>query len=349
MGDTLGCGTYEVLLLSRGGRELLGEFSCTALEWQRMLDDTSQATVRTDGCPDVIPRSWRHEVGIYRDGQLVWAGPVYQPHSEPSGDHQQLVVLARGISAWWDRRRIHHDHDYSLSPTDLAYIFAQLSIDAMQPDNSPGLTVATTPTGIKGVVVVKASQNLMAGAELRTLADAGLDWTEVGRDILCGGTTVPTADLGTLTDEDFAFPPTVTYDGSSQANSETVIGAGIGADGSTIYATSADAAAATLDGLLELTDTASSLQDYDSVLASAESLRALVTDPVLVSNCVLSPDAPVTIDQLVAGATVRLELTDTLLPVSGRYRLQQLDVSVQFASGELTEQVKPTFQPEGTT
>lgn len=343
----LGCGTYEALVLTRGGRSIVCSIPWSTVDWTRVLDDTSEGKTSTIGlpencCDDLAQiRAWRHELALYRDGELVWVGPIYLPKAPPD----QYEVSARGLTSWWDHRLIHEDHNYTVG-TDLATIFEDLAADAMAPDPSPGLVVATTPCGVLGTMDILATQHLMAGPKLRELAKIGIDWTEVGRSVLVGGAVVPTASIGTFLDEHFVTPPTPRIDGSAQANAWLVKGSGGGAAGDEVYAYDSDPTAAVVDGLLESVASVSTIENYESALAAAQSRVALTTEVIAVENCVLTPDAPFTIDQLVPGATCRLALEETCIPVFGSYRLQKV---AGHASSPDGEKITLTFQPIGTT
>lgn len=341
---TLGCGEYEVHVRTRGGAELVAVMPWTSLTWERVLDDTSAASVVADtDCCDLLSeiRSWQHEIGIYRDGVLVWAGPVF----DPTAPAQAFQVEARDLSAWWDHRLIHSDYNFA-SPTDLATIFEVFSDDAMAPDNSPGLYVTTTPCGVDGVRQVLALQHQMAGQQLRDLARIGVDWTVVGRDVLAGGLVIPTEPIGTLTDEHFVSRPTVNRDGSEKANLWVVRGSG-GTDlGDAIYGTAEDTTAATLDGLLESVATDSTILDSDSATAGAQSRVEITADILLVENAILAPSAPVTVSELVPGSLCDLRLGDPCYPASGRFRLQKVEGTAQASDG--SEAITIVFQPPGT-
>lgn len=345
---TLGCGVYEALILTRGGGTIVCDYPWTSLSWSRVLDDTSDGAGGIDGvpencCDDLAGISpWRHELAMYRDGDLVWVGPVKVPRAQPD----QFDVSAAGITAWWDHRLIHENHDYS-TETDLATIFQQISDDAMAPDPSPGLEVSTTPSGVLGTMEILATQHLLAGTKLRELSKIGVDWTEVGRTVVAGGAVVPSAGvLGPFLDEHFISPPNPRLDGSSQANAWLVKGSGGGAAGDEVYAYDADPGAALIDGLLESVASVSTIENFDSALAAARSRLALTSNVIAVENCVLSPDAPFTIDQLVPGVACRLALEETCIPVFGLYRLQKVAGNVSAPDGE---RITLTFQPLGST
>lgn len=351
VGGVTGCGSYSAYIVPRGGGPIFATVPWSKLAWARVLDDTSAASATSDksDCNLVAGTlPWRHELSILRDGAQVWIGPVLSPSSPASTDHRQFQIDARDLSAWWDHRFIHNDYNY-VAPTDLAQIFQDFATDAMQPDNSPGLHVVTTPCGITGVMQVLASQHQIAGSQLRDLANTGIDWTVINRDVLAGGATVPVADLGTFRDEHFINLPLVHTDGSVQTNLWIVRGSGGGAAGDTIYAASADAAASLLDGLLESVDTVSTIQDYVSAKAAADSRVAITKAVTGVENAVLAATAPFAVASLIPGATCRLELHDTGTPVSGRFRLQRVDCTVDaVTTGTPNEQISLIFQPIGT-
>jgi len=349
--ETLGCGVYEAYIQPRGGTREKTPFPWSQIGWARVLDDTSQASVEADGTcgiPDGDIRSWRDEISLIRDGEQVWVGPVYQPVGNPNQLPNQLRAAARDLTAWWDHRLIHQDHDYTGNPTDLATILQTLSDDAMAPDNTPGLFVTATLCGVLGQPQILAAQYQMAGQQIRTLTNSGVDWTCVNRDVLCGGSVVPTGAITpTFTDEHFVTVPTVTVDGSVQANRVIVTGAGTGVAGSTVVgAAGPDTALAMEDGLLEQVVQDTSIQDNTTAASAASSRLMLTKAAVTVTNAQLDPSAPFPISVLVPGATCYLDLAKTVIPVSGQFRLGGLQVTMQVGG---IEQVVANFQPVGQT
>jgi hypothetical protein len=346
--ERLGCGAYEAFVVERGGGATVCSVPWTTLTWGRVLDDTSTATVNAAGfssdcCAELSQiRPWRHELALFRDGSLVWVGPITVPKAPPPDTFE---ITARDLTAWWDHRLIHKDHLYD-TPTDLATIFQDISDDAMAPDPSPGLDVEPTPCGITGMMDLLAVQHLMAGPKIRDIANIGIDWTTVGREVLAGGLVVPTVSIGTFLDDHFIVPPTPRLDGTAQTNAWGVRGSGGGAAGDTIFGYSIAApSVVALDGLLEDVATVSTIQDNDSALAAAQTRTALTSAVLAVENCVLSPNAPFTIDDLVPGALCDLNLEQTCIPVVGQFRLQSVTGQGQSPDGE---QITVVFQPAGT-
>lgn len=345
--NVLGCGQYEVAILERGGRETVAVMPWTTLSWGRVLDDTSTASFENtigldaDCCAALSQvRPWRHELAIYDQDGLVWVGPIYEIRNPPGS----IKVTARDLTAWWDHRLIHDDHEYA--ETDLATIFQALADDAMAPDTSPGLTVTTSGTGIRGSRRILTAQHAMAGPALRDLTNTGIDWTTIGRTVLAGGLVVPHDPIGTFVDDHFATPPTPILDGSGQSNARTVRGAGGGQLGDTIFATAEDAFAAIADGLLETVDTVTTVTDYNSAVQAAETRLALTTAIIAVEGCLLTPAAPFTRSQLVPGSLAELRLQETCIAINAGFRLKAVQVTAQAGQDD---SVALTFQPEGTT
>jgi len=338
---TLGCGEYEAFVTTRGGLRIIGgALPWTALSWGRALDDTSEATL--DGvsgadCCDVlaVARPWRHELAVYRDGVRVWSGPLIRVNAPV----EAAKLTARDLTAWWDRRFVHDDH--SFAATDLATVFRQISEDAMEPDNTPGLYVETTPSGVLADLDVLGAQHKRAGPLLRDLANIGIDWTVVDRRILAGGLVVPTTSIGPFLIEHFVQTPTVTIDGAAQANVWHVVSGG-GSQGDSVHGHAQDQNAINADGYLEDVATVSTIQEAALAEEAAASRLALTTEPLLVERVVLSPDAPFAIDDLVPGTVCQLCL-ETCIPVDDYFRLK----SVAVTAGGKEEAVALTFEPLG--
>jgi hypothetical protein len=325
----------------------------TTLEWGRVLDDTSEASVTVAGsfatgenrCKSlagVYP--WEHEVALYRDTYRVWSGPIVSVQNPGGG---VVTLKAMDLSRWLDERFIHTDHDYPAPGSDVAVIFRDYVEDAMLPDNTPGLSVSVQPTGVVGVRSVKASEYQVAGAAIRELARTGIDWTMLDRVMYAGGQTVPQTTVLTLLDTHLATPPTVTRDGLSQLNRIVVAGSGIAVDGPSVIGEASDPASEALDGLLEGYASESEIGDVPSATAAAQTRLDLVSDtPTLLSSVDLDQTAPFSQTDLIAGILVDLRLTETDLgPVIDRYRIASIKASADSSGAET---VTLNFQPKGT-
>lgn len=342
MATTLGCGSYEVNVRTRGGGHLVGPLPWSSLSWGRKLDDTSDASVTAViglECCELLQavRPWRNEIQILRDGDEVWVGPLVVLRSDPEAPK----LSARDLTAWWDHRLIHQDHAYT--QTDLATVFQAFAVDAMAPDNSPKLNVIAHPCGVLGDYNVLASQHKKAGQLLRDLAGIAIDFTAVARDVLVGGSAITTPPIGVLVPEFFTVPPTVTLDGTNQANDWIVSGQGGGSLGDVVFGEASDLDEIGDDGLLEDVASITTIQDNAAATSAALSRVALQKEATLIERAQLVPKAPFTIAQLVPGATCRVWL-EGCVPVDDYYRLQEVAVTADASGGEAVQIV---LQPLG--
>ena len=347
--NVLGCSTYQVAVVTRGGHELVMILPWSSLSWERVLDDTSSASVSgaigsdadCEECQAMAAiRAWRHELAIYRNGELVWIGPIINKRLPPG----EFTLNARDLSAWLDHRKIHANHIYAQE--ELATIFEDLFDDAMEPDPSPNLSLSISPSGVKATKRFLRSQNLITGSQLRDITSTGIDWTTIGREIVAGGLAVPTDPVGTFVDAHFTTPPTPLFSGEQQGNAITVRGAGGGASGDRIAYTSSDFQAINDDGLLESVESVSTIKDFPSAIQASETRLALRKEVIQIENCVLAPTAPFPVSSLIPGARCPVNLQETCEPVVGTFRLKSVSTS---ASSSGDDSFTLVLQPEGTT
>lgn len=351
----IGCAGYSARVVTRGALIVVWEeIPFTSLQWGRVLDDTSSAEVQIDGLVDGCVEkqmfnaavTFEHEVELYRDGLPVWLGPLAQrTASGPRG-----TLKARDRSVWWDRRFIHAN--YAIVG-DLAAIFLTYFTDAMSVDPVAGFTCAVTPTGITGTRTVLALDHKPAAGEMRELGQIGIDWTINGPVCIAGGRTIPTAQVTVITDDDIRGDPDVLDDGLVKVNRQVITGGppidpatGQSITGPNIFGEASDATRKARDGLIELNTQDDQAGDAGSCAAGAASTLALLADGAgIISQLVLGQNAPMTIDQLIPGAIIDVELTRPAISVSGFYRIQTVDVTVD-PNGE---KVTIGVQPVGTT
>lgn len=178
------------------------------VHWERVIDDYSEARIRFrpsqgDDCcgklrmirnhvtGQVIQTGlwvWAHELALYRDGELVWQGPIFSIDElvlpDSSTDHIQIT--ARDFIGWLDRRVIHNNLMFK-TERDLSQLAAAVVRDAFAPD-PVGVTphIRVINSGRKSTMKVRYWE-AKAGEKLRDIARGGLDFTSVGRAILIKG------------------------------------------------------------------------------------------------------------------------------------------------------------------
>lgn len=352
----LGCADYSARVVTRGALNVVWEdIPFTSLTYERVLDDTSTATIQIDGvdqgCAEKTALAkcvtFQHEIALYRDGPLVWVGPLAQRAAKGT----RATLNGRDRSAWWDRRFIHAS--YALTG-DLAFIFLTYFNDAMNADPVQGFTCTVTPTLITGQRSIAALDHKTAGPELREIAAIGIDWTAIGPIILAGGKTIPAAQVPVITDQHLrGDDPDVLDDGLEKVNRQIITGqqpsdpvTGQFIDGARVFGEASSASRQARDGLIEANTQDDQADDASSCAAGAASTLALLQDgAATVSTLNLGQNAPMTIDQLVPGAIIDVELTRPAIAVSGFYRIQKVSVTVD----QNGENVSIDVQPIGTT
>lgn len=211
--SVLGCGIASAEIWTRGGGErVLALPNISAASWDRVLSDTSAGEVTLPGsvlsadpaCCETLAdvRPWKHELHIYRDDKLGWCGPITFMDIQKD----DLVIKARDLSAWLDRRVVHKAHVYGgqgpgQGDTITTTIFSDLVTDAFEPDPSPNVTLeagATSGVFAQGSYTPSAFKTV--GPLIRELAKGSIDWYVVNRTLRYsgGGVTLPGAPGGGL-------------------------------------------------------------------------------------------------------------------------------------------------------
>jgi hypothetical protein len=319
----------------------------SSLQYGRRLDDITSATV-TVGAPGLSDEAcceclsmfnpWQHEVVIFRDGALVWAGPI----TEPVFERNKVTIVARDLFEWFERRVLRRDHT---GTKDLATFFSEYAQDALDQDNSMNITISPSPTGIVGTREVLAALYRRAADELRELARTGLDFTAVGRNIRCGGEEVPTPPLIALT-EDIFDEAKLTLAGLSMGTDMIVLG-GNGSATNTPFAAEVGGLDDRL-GLVTLTFNEPGILDNQSALAAARTRHDMFKYPPPYLTGRILGRAPIRFGDLIPG--VRMDWNGDIgcRDTSGSFRLLAIDVTVDASTGGVTERIVPTLVPLGT-
>lgn len=348
----LGPPTYRVYVQQRGG-EPIAELPWTSLSWARELDDCSSASVQI---PITSPKhrlawavagleAWEHELSIHRalsdgaDPTEVWVGPIVEPGWS---DDQGVRIAARDVTQWWERRTLPYSRIWK--DTELATIFAQVADDAMALDPSPGVIVTPTPTGIRGDRSVAAFAHKLASDVLRELGRDGIDYTTIGRNVLCGGLEVPAGRLLTLADG-VLRKPQLGGQGLSTATRVHML-AGVGA------AVPIDAIVGGISqtrGLVERVFQEGSIEDHASAQQAAWTRWDALHGMPLSLKGDFDPRRGPTIAALIPGALAQAELAVGVRYVDQTVRLARVQVSATSGEQGISETVGAEFVPVGTT
>jgi hypothetical protein len=335
----LGCSTHRAAIYDRCESAKVADLDdIIQVRWERVLDGHSEAIVeigRNGSCCKALDRirTWRHELVIWRGNEQVWSGPLIMNEFGVSS----TVLRARDRWAWLDAHAIRRDMEISGDYTDVAVELLEHAL--AHPDGSQDETcilpfLDARATGVWTDVEYKAYQRSM-GAELRNLARGPLNATFIGRRLVLFG-PYPLSTTAVLQDKDFLDDITVVEDGFSYASRVIVVGEGVIAScgGTDPYY-----------GLVEriITDNTITTERAARALACAE-LSTASQPPVVVSvpsGAQLSPEAPVTISELIPGVEVPVWSKRTCREVNQRLVLTRLVVEETHAG----ERVLVTLAP----
>lgn len=154
---------------------IIAELNYSSLNWSRRQNDVSKAScVVPVDCVDVPLKGWDYVMGVYRNGEVQWSGPITGWTVSKSG---QLEIAASDIFAWAKKRFVYQDTD--LSDVDLWAYLTELFSD-LQASHSeyapwaylnPGNVHPGSTFGLDVSVALKAS-------ELRRVYDVMNDFVE---------------------------------------------------------------------------------------------------------------------------------------------------------------------------
>lgn len=343
MAAPIGCSTHSYSVTDREGRVISSGGMLTSVDYNRVLNDLSTATVEvgvTDqACCNQIGdiRSWRHTLNIYRGNDLMWSGFVLNPKWTENG----VTIQAVDIIGLLDRRVPHQDFDFEA--TDLTAIAQQLIDDALFPDDPGHEVTIVGPAGVTGGR--EYSQDVgQVGDHLRDLADTGIDFTAVGNNIVILPDDFCEV-IGRLSDVDLPDGLSVTEDGANLVTRQIVAGS----DESGIVGTAGGVNE--FYGLLELYDEQTSITTTAAATVAAQAkLNASAIVPVSIDtqNVTLAPTAPVDMVALVPGWCIDITSMATCRTVTQRLKITGLQVQEDGGTQDTPGQERITLQVTAT-
>ena len=200
MSAVVGCATdWSLVAVDRptGQRIAIPKFS--RLAGDRRQRDISQLTVqvpRTAGCCAAVSQLslWRHDLQAYREGELVWAGPLTYRARTTSGDNITLEAVDR--LGWSRVRRLRTTRTLTGEPCRL---LLRVLADSLGVEADPiAFEHRLIDTGLTRDLAWAAEDARFAWDIIRVLADSVLDLTMVGTTLRAGTTTMGTTPRGTI-------------------------------------------------------------------------------------------------------------------------------------------------------
>lgn len=367
---SLGVGVTRVFVFDRGGKIARGEITkATSVEWNRVRDDVSSATVNVTGWDTdtevllAMLRTWMYELVIYRDDERVWEGPITGLTYTPTN----VTIVAYDVMAYVQRRILRQGYNDSyrlvagvqqglLTITERASVILENSLAFMDPNVLPYLTVLSDGNDAHQSRVVP-DYTKTAWQEIDDMAsNAGLDYTVAGRRIILWDTHMPVGLLPEMRDEDFSEPLTVSEYGMQLAN-YTAVTDGQGTWGATFPAGLDSTNWYQSYGPVE--QLASSFGDDTGAVSDTASVAATVSDLVtqakrninhrwpaplvarVPDNASVNPTCNVTINQLIPGVWIPLRAEKTVRKFQ---QMQKLD-SMTFTADASGEKISVVMSP----
>lgn len=374
----LGCGRHRAYIFDRGGLVERGEVTkFTSLTWNRKRDDVSNASFVCDNYDSDLAdllrktRSWMHELVIYRDDERVWEGPIV--HREMRSN--QVTYTAWDVMAYPYRRILRQGYNDGYRVADGVQIGIKTVVERAgmilvnglsyaDPNVLPYLTLIRTGDDAQESRIVPDYTKTVWQDLDDMAANAGLDYTVVGRRIILWDTHTFIGQTNEMRDGDFTDDLIVTEYGMNLANYFGVTD-GQGAWGA------AYPLGATADnwfqayGPVEMLasgygDTAATTDNTTQTPAALVALQEKLTSqarrnignrwptPLVArvpDNSGLKPDVNVTINQLVPGIWVPLRVEKTVQPFGQMQKLDSMTVTETVEGETHTETVAVVMSP----
>lgn len=374
-GGTLGCGKHTIDIYRRGGKVRVGTItSVSHLDYSRVRDDISTARVEVSGwdvdCGNLLSKlqTWAYEVVIFRDNgysvDRVWEGPI----TKLTYEQDKVTIDAKDVIVYAYRRIIKqamNDTANGGTVTDRALRVLQ---NAFAPDD-PNVLAYLQPIFHDDDAREYRSTPAYSRTAFEEIddmaANAGLDYTAVGRSILLWSTKHRIGTLQEFRDSDFGAPPIVSEYGMSMANFYSV------SDGNGVHGEASRLGPDGIDEVYGIVEMLSSTWASDSQADSGTYTQAgLITvqnsfkdfaersisdrypPPVIVrvpDNTSLNPDAVVSIQQLVPGVLIPLRSKGTLRTVHGNQKLDALKVVEEDNSETISVTMSPFSRDDAAT
>jgi hypothetical protein len=327
---------YEVYAADRGGYPLLGRLTpLSQLRWERTRDEMSGATVDIlkpdQTCMTILQtlRAARHEVVVFRNGERVWEGPI----TRIEYGKEYVQIDAKDVLWYASRTALNPGFDHRTAIANAITVLSDVLEDCYGTALSDprGLNVGKWLTPVYGDDDPKTARFQPAYSQtvyemMESFAeDSGVDYVVVGRRILWFDTHLRGHVLPPMSDKHFLAGLIVTEYGSEMAT-RVIMTDGQGSASIEVAPTEWTNYYGLMDKVITTTNEDTQGQAVEVTEREGgrypAPLRVRVPD-----GTGLSPDAPVTIQQLIPGAAIPLRSEGTCRDVEGWQKLDAIQVS----------------------
>ena len=363
---TLGCGDNRAFIYDRGGRVLRGEVTpLTNLTWTRQRDDIGTASITTNGfgddCGDLLRtvHTWIYELVIFRDGVRVFEGPITLIEDSTDG----FTIQAKDVMGYVYRRIMRQGYNDSyhevngvveglLTVVERAGLILADALSRNDPNVLPYVSLLTYDDDARESRVVP-DFGKTAWEEIDDMAaNAGLDYSVIGRRIILNDTHRPVGRLPEFRSDFFSDAPKITEYGMLLADFYAVtnnagLWGAVERTGSPYGGIEMLVSSFGENGAGAAEVMTKAKQDSVRKVLVEQAKRGIASRypaPYIVrvpDNSMLMPEVPIGINQLVPGVWIPLRAQGTLIEISQWQKLDQ--VTVTQTNGQ--EQVRVTMSP----
>lgn len=310
-----------VQITTQGGQTVIETVDVIDGFFERSLDATSQSELvlaTNSECCDRLSRLslGQFEVEWWVDDCLSWAGPIRQI----AFGINTMTITASDLTSWWAERLLPTIVHTGVDTTD---IFVDYHNAAMRGDPVRGFGISPRPTGKLVSAAVEIEECVTAADVMNELADADIDYTAYGRNILIGPQELSTVPTITLCDDDFFGNFQVLMRGGENFATKIIAKS---ANGLTCF-TEPDPVLLSTYGLHERVIEFEFLEDKNLLQRAAESALELYSQPYYIdtgSDAGLRPGAPIPFKALIPGLRVNLVTSSTCLDIDTVLRLYKV-------------------------
>jgi hypothetical protein len=207
----LGSGTYQVMVVDRGGLVPLGMLDgLERLSLKRPRDDMGQCTLILAGLTQQCQRlvadlhPVRHEIAVLRDGLRVWEGPITRLGI--FGD--RVEIDASDVTWYLSRRVLDREYNFTGTSVNAVQFLASMIRDHFDPSDDP-FNVGKNVRTIRSIDDAKTAARWVPKS--RTLyemldkyaEDGGIDYIVIDRSIIIMDTHVRGHVLPKMTNNSF--------------------------------------------------------------------------------------------------------------------------------------------------
>lgn len=347
---TCGLNEYGVTLVKNGRRLSTAGASLERIEWGRVLDAPSKATIDLitageDCCGQLgAVDHWNTDLIISAtnpdtlEDDVVWRGPVRK------ATFRKGSVTIEGVDnlGWLQVRGLFNDLDFD--DVDVSEIFVGIWNDAVAAYDSPVHSLVVLPCGVVESRRIDGDDQRMGWNVVSEMLDAGLDVTTFGSQILVG---IPTFTPIDLKDTDVIGQVEVVKDGEQFANrvlanaSKDILG--IWPEGPRTGSNGYP--------LVEAMVVDSQLEDVESATAAAKARHDYSANGVrrvqAPGGLELKPSANIDVKALLAGQLFNFAATETCYTAEETLRLANFNVTATKGEQKVTIDLQPTGSVQG--